>query len=420
MSAEASELSSADVAFLADFAAMSRFGATAGGGVDRQAATPEDGQVRAWFTALLRRNGFEVRLDEIGNLYGLVEFTPGAPYVLFGSHLDSQPLAGRYDGAYGVLTAAYAVIRVLERHRAAGTRPRYNLAVVDWFNEEGCRFKPSMMGSGVVTGKLPLEVALATADPRGVTVGDALAALDATGDFDLPPVAGYAEIHIEQGPSMEEAGVTIGAVAETWCAYKYEVVVHGEQGHTGSMRMADRRDALLGAAHLITAVNDLIGHFPVEALHTTVSELYLEPNSPVTIAREVRMLVDLRAETTELLEQAFALLRQRIAEIEEGTRTAIEILGSSVWRSSPFPEAGVALVEAAAAEFGLTHARVKTLAGHDATNVKDIAPTVLVFVPSVDGISHNEREFTSDDDMLAGLHVFERVVRDLAEGALDG
>lgn len=406
-------------AFLADFETMSGFGATAGGGVDRQAATADDAAVRGWFAGLLGAHGFAVRRDAIGNLYGLAEFTPGAPYVLFGSHLDSQPLAGKYDGAYGVLAAAHAASRVVAAHRAAGTAPKYNIAVVDWFNEEGCRFKPSMMGSGVVTGKLALEAALATVDPRGVTVGEALDAIGERGEFEPPRVVGYGEIHIEQGPSMDESGVTIGAVAETWCAYKYEVVVRGEQGHTGSMRMADRRDALLGAAHLITAVNDLIEGFPVEALHTTVSELYVEPNSPVTIAREVRMLVDLRAETTDILEEAFAALRARIEQIQERTRTTIEIVSSSIWRSGPFVEAGVRLVEDAAHALGHSVTRVKTLAGHDATNVKDVAPTVLVFVPSVGGVSHNEREFTSDDDLVAGLDVFERVVAAIADGALD-
>jgi N-carbamoyl-L-amino-acid hydrolase len=309
---------------------------------------------------------------------------------------------------------------VISAHRSAGTRPTYNIALVDWFNEEGSRFKPSMMGSGVLTGKLPLDVALGATDPHGVTVQQALDALGTRGDFTLEPPAGYAEIHIEQGPSMEDAGVTIGAVAATWCAYKYEIVVRGEQGHTGSARMATRKDALLAAAHLVTAINDLVDDHEVETLHTSVGELYVWPNSPVTIAREVRLLADLRAEDTDLLEAAFATLQGRMRDIEAKTGTSIEILSSSIWRSSPFDETGVRLVEAASTALGLVNGRVKTLAGHDATNMKDITPTVLVFVPSVDGISHNEREFTRDDDMLAGLSVFERVVAAIADGALDG
>lgn len=405
--------------FLRDFAQMSTYGASAAGGVHREAATDADADVRAWFTGLLEAHGFDIRLDAIGNLFGLVEFTPGAPYVLFGSHLDSQPFGGRYDGAYGVLAAAHAAFRVVDAHRAAGTTPKYNIAVIDWFNEEGSRFKPSMMGSAVHIGKIPLAKALATTDPKGVTVEDALRRIGGIGTDVIPTLAGYAEIHIEQGPAMYDTGVTIGAVAETWCAYKYDVIVRGEQGHTGSMRMADRRDALLGAAHLIVAVNELIEHFPVEHLHTAVAELYVEPNSPVTIAREARMFIDLRAETTEILEQAFAILQQRIAAIETATRTSVEFLAADVWRSSPFVEAGVRLVESAAEELGLTHARVKTLAGHDATNVKEQTPTVLVFIPSVDGISHNEREFSTDADLLAGLDVFERVVAGIADGAID-
>ncbi|MCR2762483.1 M20 family metallo-hydrolase [Microbacterium sp. zg.B48] len=405
--------------FLADFALMSTFGATAGGGVERQAATPEDGQVRAWLTDLFRKSGFEVHLDGIGNLYGLIEFSPGADYVLFGSHLDSQPMAGKYDGAYGVLAAFHAVVRVAEAHRAAGTMPKYNLAVVDWFNEEGSRFKPSMMGSAVYSGKLSIDEALSISDSGGVSVRDALTALDAVGDFTLPPIAGYAEIHIEQGPSMDDSGVKIGAVAATWCAYKYEVAVQGEQGHTGSMRMASRKDALLGAAHLITAVNELVDDFEQETLHTTVSELYVLPNSPVTIAREVRLHIDMRAENTEILDRALALLLAKIELLEQRTRTAVQFLASNTWRSGTFVEAGVKLVEDAADELGHSHARVKTLAGHDATNIKDLVPTVLVFVPSIDGISHNERELTSDIDMLAGVDVFERIVHAIVTGALD-
>lgn len=406
--------------FLEDFLRMSAIGATRGGGVERQAATPEDGEVRAWFRDLLIGHGFDVRLDSIGNVFGLFAFTPGAPYVLFGSHLDSQPLAGKYDGAYGVLGATHAAVRTIAAHRDAGTVPKFNIAVVNWFNEEGSRFKPSMMGSAVYTGKLDLDTALDTTDPHGVSVRDALQLLEVgAGGAERPAIAAYAEIHIEQGSSMQELGVTIGAVASTWCAHKYEVVVHGEQGHTGSMRMSERQDALLGAAHLITAVNALIADFPTDTLHTTVSELYLEPNSPVTIAREVRMHIDLRAQSSSELEQAFSRLRERITGIERATRTRVEVRSSSVWQSSRFAEAGVRLVEEAADDLGFACARVNTLAGHDATNVKDIVPTVLVFVPSVDGISHNEREFTSNQDMLAGLDVFTRVVAALTDGALD-
>jgi len=405
--------------FLEDFSRLSAFGATARGGVDRLAATPAHAELRSWLRELLTDLGFDVRFDAIGNLFGLAELTPGAPFVLFGSHTDSQPLAGKYDGAYGVLAAVHAAATVVAEHRERGTAPRFNIAVVDWFNEEGARFKPSMMGSGVFSGKLPLEKALATLDPHGIAVEDALAASGFLGDFAFPQLAAYGEIHIEQGRSMHESGTTIGAVAATWSAYKYDIVVHGEQGHTGSARMGDRQDALLAGAHVVTAVNDLIREFPADALHTSVGEFTVLPNSPVTIAREVQLLADLRAESTVLLDRAYGLLEARLREVEERTRTRIEIRSRSVWQSGPFLEAGVRLVEEEAASRALEHARVKTLAGHDATNIKDLVPTVLMFIPSVDGVSHNEREFTEDEDMLRGLEVFEQVVRRLSDGELE-
>jgi len=400
--------------FLADFAVLSAIGATPGGGVERQAATAEDGQMRDWFSRWLRDRGFEVRTDPVGNLIGLCELAAGAPYILVGSHLDSQPLAGRFDGAYGVLAGAHAAYRVTEALRAAGTEPRFNLAVIDWFNEEGSRFKPSMMGSGVHTGVLPLAAALATRDPRGISVREALADIGYLGTGTLPEVAGYAEVHIEQGPGMEASGTTIGAVDRTWCANKYEVVVTGEQSHTGSTPMAMRRDALLSAARLVVAVNELTASVGDGELHTSVGELTVEPNSPVVVAREVRLLMDIRSSDSGLNARAFALLEQRIADIEAATRTSIDIVSRSVWASGPFPASGIKLVEEVADELALPRGRVATLAGHDATNMNAVVPTLLFFVPSAGGISHAEREFTRDEDLVAGLSVMTGVLGRLA------
>jgi len=400
--------------FLTDFRKMSTFGATPGGGVERQAASAADGENRAWFTAWLVENGFEVKVDAIGNIFGLIETVPGAPYVVVGSHLDSQPLAGRFDGAYGVLAAAHAVRSIA----ASDTPARFNLAVVDWFNEEGSRFKPSMMGSAVLTGTLAVEKALATTDPTGTTVAEALDAIDGRGNFGGLDVAAYLEIHVEQGRELEDTGTTIGLVSTTWTAHKLEVVVTGEQSHTGAARMVDRRDALYGAAELIVAVRRLIDGFEPEQLHTAVSEMYLDPNSPVAIAREVRLLVDVRSPERALLETAVAQLRERMTEIEELAKVEIEVRGLVEWSSGPFLEEGILLAAAEAERLGYTHRRSATVAGHDATNMKEVVPTVMLFVPSVDGISHNEREFTSDNDMLAGLEVFTAVLGRVASGAL--
>ncbi|MEB0288114.1 M20 family metallo-hydrolase [Cryobacterium sp. 10I1] len=407
-------------ALLADFHTMSEFGATSGGGVDRQAASAADGQTRSWFSAWLADRGFRVEVDTIGNIFGLLELVPGAPYVLFGSHLDSQPLAGRYDGAYGVLAAGHAAHRAHRDLAASGITPRYNIAVVDWFNEEGSRFKPSMMGSAVFTGRLDLEVALATTDPRGTSVREALDAIGGRGGFVGPDVAGYAEIHVEQGRTLEDAGVPIGVVASTWCAYKYEIVVLGEQSHTGSTLMRDRRDALLGASKLVVAINELVREFDDEVLHASVGEFTVGPNSPVTIAREVRLLADLRARESSILASAFEILQQRMRAIESETGVRIEVLASSIWESGPFLETGLAITETAAEQLGLDSMRVLTLAGHDATNLKETVPVILIFVPSMDGVSHNEKEFTHDTDLVAGARVLTEVVKRLALGDFAG
>lgn len=405
--------------FLNDFRRMSEFGGTPSGGVDRQAASAADGENRAWFAGWLADEGFTVRKDPIGNIFGLIELVPAAPYVLVGSHLDSQPLAGRFDGAYGVLAGAHAVgtiaAAVAEGRRAA----RFNLAVVDWFNEEGSRFKPSMMGSAVHTGVLPLDRALSTPDPTGITVAEALDAIEGRGDFGGLEVAAYLEIHVEQGRELEETGTRIGLVATTWTAHKLEVVVTGEQSHTGATRMIDRRDALYGAAELIVAVRALTEGFEPEALHTAVSEMYLAPNSPVTIAREVRLLIDIRSPDRGTLDTAVERLRTRMTEIEQKARVDIEVLGLVEWSSGPFLEEGITLAASEAERLGFSHRRSATVAGHDATNMKEIVPTVMLFVPSVDGISHNEREFTSDDDLVAGLDVLTAVLGRVAAGDLE-
>lgn len=408
--------------FLADFAVMSSHGATPGGGVERQAASSGDHATRAWFGRWLTEHGFTEAIDAVGNQFGTRELVPGAPYVLVGSHLDSQPLGGRYDGAYGVLAGAHAAARVVELAREGTLTPRFNVAVVNWFNEEGSRFTPSMMGSSVFTGKLDAATALATTDPSGVSVAEALsqghaAATDAA--LGLDAVAQYAEIHIEQGKSMEENDITIGLVDRTWAASKYRVTVHGAQSHTGSTRMADRRDALYGASLAISAAREITEEFPEGALHSSVSELTVLPNSPVTIAREVTMNLDLRSPDEAVLAAAMTMLDERLAAAAERSRTEIDRVLTHRWGLLAYHPEGVELARASARELGLSHTEVMTVAGHDSTNMKDVVPTVMLFVPSVDGVSHNEGEFTRDEDAVAGVDLFTDVLRRLVAGELE-
>lgn len=408
-----------DTSFLADWAVHSGFGAVPGtNGVDRQAASAADGEQRKWFAELLESHGFTVRRDAIGNQFALLELVPGAPYVLTGSHMDSQPTAGRFDGAYGVMASAHACIRLANEFRETPEGARFNLAVVNWFNEEGSRFKPSMMGSSVFTGKLALEEALATVDPLGISVRDALDAIDERGDFSDLPVASYAEIHVQQGRSMEEDEVTIGLVNATWAAHKFEFKVTGAQAHSGATAMADRRDALLGAARLVVAARELVDRFEPGELHTACGELNVYPNSPVVVASEVSLLIDLRSPNAEVIRAAAASLQQTIERVQREDRVAIEVVAEHSWDQNPYPEAGVELARDTADELGLPSARVMTVAGHDSTNMKDSVPTVMLFVPSVDGVSHNLDEFTRDEDLLAGVDHLTGVMRKLAGGAL--
>ena len=403
--------------FLTDFVEMSRHGATPGGGVDRQAGTPEDHAVRAWFGQWLAGHGMREVVDAAGNQFGLVELTPGAPWLLLGSHLDSQPLAGRFDGAYGVLAAAHAVARVAAEVQAQGTSSPVNLAVVNWFNEEGSRFTPSMMGSAVYTGLLDLETALRTRDSAGTTVAEALADSAPAGPADLVPlldrVAGYAEIHVEQGRILEESGVQIGLVNATWAAAKYLVTVNGEQSHTGSARMEDRRDALYGAALLIAAARELTDEFEPGQLHSSVSQVQVLPNSPVTIARQVVMNLDLRSPDEKALARAMELLDKRITDVQATARTSVSLDLTHRWGLNPYQSEGVQLAREAAESLGLSHMELMTVAGHDSTNMKDRVPTVMLFVPSVDGISHNEAEYTRAEDALNGVELLTEVTRRL-------
>lgn len=408
--------------FLQDFADMSRFGATAGGGIDRQAGTPDDRDVRAWFSDQVTRRGGTVQFDEIGNQFGLFELSPGAPYVLIGSHMDSQPLAGRFDGSYGVLAGLHAVAAVHEESqaRSSGEEAEINLAVVNWFNEEGSRFTPSMMGSSVFTGVLPLEKALASTDRNGVTVSDALAEAEWQPVAQTPDIASYAEIHVEQGRILEDTDTTIGLVTATWGARKFTVTVHGEQGHTGSTLMADRHDALFGASLIISAVRRMTDLCEPGQLQASVSQFSLEPNSPVTIAREVTMNVDLRSPDSSILQWADDRVSDIIAEAEKEARVSVDRALTHRWDLNPYPAEGVDLARGAAEDLGLSNREIYTVAGHDSTNMKEKVPTVMLFVPSVEGISHNEAELTGDDDMISGVELLTEVVRRLVATAHSG
>lgn len=405
-------------AFLSDFHHVATIGATANKGVDRQAATAEDALTRHWFAAWVNDAGWELRVDGIGNMFGLVEWVPGAPYVIIGSHLDSQPLGGRFDGAYGVVAALHAARRLQEEVAAGGAVPRFNLAVVNWFNEEGGRFAPSIMGSSVYAGLLDCGQMLDVTDLQGVTVRDALAGIGFLGTSEAPDAAAYAEIHIEQGRILEREGISIGLVDSSWYTQKLDIEVLGEQSHTGATAMADRHDALVAASKIILMVHDVTKEFADEAIVSSVGQLTLEPNSPIVVARRVHLVADLRSADPEIVKEARAKLLKDIDILAREHDIKVNVKDFDIRPIRRFPEAGLELADKVAANLGLPARRIQTMAGHDSVAMNTVAPSVMLFIPSVDGVSHCEREFTTDDDMVAGVDMLTGVARELVAGAL--
>ncbi|MFC7861417.1 M20 family metallo-hydrolase [Arthrobacter koreensis] len=405
-------------AFLKDFHDVASIGATAANGVDRQAATAEDKQTRDWFATYAETRGWEVRVDSIGNMFALIELVPGAPYVLVGSHLDSQPLGGRFDGAYGVIAGLHAASRITERLQAAGGTPVFNLAVVNWFNEEGGRFAPSIMGSSVFAGLMDEEAMLEVRDLAGISVREALSGIGYLGTDPRPEVASYAEIHIEQGRILEREQLPLGAVDYSWYTQKLDIEVLGEQSHTGATAMADRHDALVAASKVVLLVHDVTKKFADEALVSSVGRMTLEPNSPIVVARRVHLVADLRSASPEIVAEARASLLADIDAIAREHDITINVNDFDIRGIQYYPEEGLELAEKVAAELGLGIRRIQTMAGHDSVALNRIAPTVMMFIPSVDGVSHCEREFTTDEDMVAGLDALTELGWKLIHGAL--
>ena len=399
--------------FMSDFDTVSSIGATANGGVHREAATADDGRTRRFLADWFDRHGLTTVVDSVGNMFGTVEFVPGAPYVLVGSHLDSRPTAGKYDGAYGVLAAAHAAYQVIECVERGSVTPQFNLAVVNWFNEEGSRFSPSLMGSGVFIGKFDAEDILKATDRAGIGVRDALSNIGFHGNGTPPETVSYAEIHIEQGPILETEGATIGIVTANWAARKYSITVHGEQSHTGATHMALRHDALVGASKVVLATRELTTQFPDGLLLASVGQFDVEPNSPIVVPSKVTMAIDVRSSDPDVLEQAHDML---LAAIAQETEVHISIDTSALRPSTRYQSEGVELAEEAAKDLGLSYRRMLTMAGHDSVNLKDVVPTVMLFVPSVDGISHSEKELTRESDLLDGVKMLTETVARMVRG----
>jgi N-carbamoyl-L-amino-acid hydrolase len=382
---------------------LARIGATAKGGVCRLALTDLDRQGRDLFVQWAKEAGCTVRIDEVGNIFARRKGRDDSlPPVMTGSHIDTQPTGGKFDGNFGVL-AGLEVLRTLNDR---GIQTQAPLEVVVWTNEEGSRFVPVMMGSGVFTGAFPLEHVLGQTDTEGKTVGDELKKIGYAGTTPCRhfPIKAYFEAHIEQGPILEASdtviGVVTGALGQRW----YDVVVTGMEAHAGPTPMELRKDALLAAATLVQNVNQIaLSHAP--HARATVGWLDVYPNSRNVIPGTVKFSVDMRAADDEVLGSMDWALKAACAKLQEEGRVRAEVKQVVYFPPQPFDTEQVGAVRNAAAQLGFSHKDIVSGAGHDAVYLAGVTPTAMIFIPCKDGISHNEIEDALPEHIEAGCNV---------------
>jgi N-carbamoyl-L-amino-acid hydrolase len=380
---------------------LARIGATAKGGVRRLTLGEDDRRGRDRFVQWCKEARLEVDFDGIGNIFARRPGTdPGLPPVAMGSHLDSQPSGGKFDGAYGVM-AGLEVVRTLND---AGIRTRAPLEVVSWTNEEGSRFVPTLMGSGVFAGIFPLDKVLEEKDIDGISVREALADTGYAGKAKPHRLGAYFEAHIEQGPVLEQTkttiGVVLGALGQRW----FDGAITGQDSHAGPTPMETRKDALLAASRLVIEVNRIATTFPDYA-RGTVGFMQVRPNSRNVVPGEVRMTVDLRNAKDATLSAMVEELNGKVALIGKETRTEIALTEVVYFPPSEFAPDLVDSVREGSKTFGYSHRDIVSGAAHDAVYMARIAPTAMVFVPCEGGISHNELESARPGDIAAGCNV---------------
>ncbi|MCZ6533080.1 MAG: Zn-dependent hydrolase [SAR324 cluster bacterium] len=384
-------------------AEMAKLGATPAGGNKRLALSDEDKAGRELFVSWAREAGCEISIDSMGNIFARRPGTQAeAEPVMSGSHLDTQPTGGRFDGVYGVL-AALEVLRSLNDGDVQTARP---VEAVVWTNEEGSRFQPAMMGSGVFAGVLDQDRVYATVDQDGKSVGDELERIGYKGD--LPAQArsihAYLEAHIEQGPVLEEEGSTIGVVTGIQGMKWLKATVRGMNAHAGTTPMEVRRDPLLGAARMVDAIDRTTRALRPDAV-ATVGEFSVGPGSINVINQEVRFSIDIRCPDEPVLEEQKKRVLAACGEISGDMGLELDI--EEIWHVPPTVFHGniVDAVEEAASALGLPGKRMISGAGHDAKCLAEICPTGMIFIPCKDGISHNETEDILQEHATAGADV---------------
>ncbi len=391
--------------------ALAEIGATARGGSNRQALTDQDRDGRELFLSWARDAGCSIRLDQIGNLFLHRPGTRDLPPVLTGSHLDTQPTGGRFDGILGVL----AGLEVIDTLNDADIQTDHPIEVVVWTNEEGVRFDAAMMGSAVWSGAMPLEEARALVDRAGRSVGDELQRLGYGGSEPARPfpVAAAFELHIEQGPVLEDAGIAIGVVTGVQHMSRHRIVVEGQECHAGPTPMTLRRDPVMALARFLPAIYAAADAHAPEG-RVTVGFLDARPGSGNTVPGRLEVTVDIRhpdkAHYDAMVSSVAASVAHACADL------ALPVTQTRFWHAPgvTFTDHCIAAVRHAAATTGQEVMELVSGAGHDACNLARVAPTSMIFVPCRGGISHNESEWASPEHCAAGANVLLHAMLELA------
>lgn len=392
-----------------DYAAI---GATENGGLHRLALTDEDRAARDQLVADAEELGLDVRVDGIGNVFARRAGTdPDAAPVLIGSHLDSQPYGGRFDGQLGVLVALEALRSMADE----GVETRRPIELVNWTNEEGSRYQHAMLGSAVFTGATSLSEARSLTDDDGLSVGEELERIgyDGSDSVDIDGVHANLELHVEQGPTLEAHGKRVGVVDGVFGMAWLNATVHGDSDHAGPSPMHTRRDALVAATEAIGGIRALPNRLSADAV-ATVGRLRVEPDSINVIPDLAEFTIDVRSYDDDVVDRAVeaAEFELRTACEREGTTYDLE----EIWHI-PHTEFSPRVRDAlsgAAADHDVAFEHVKSGAGHDAKYLNDVTDSGMLFVPSVDGKTHNEAEFTRWEDVVAGANVFATAAATLA------
>jgi N-carbamoyl-L-amino-acid hydrolase len=393
--------------------ALAEIGATPAGGVNRQALS--EGEIAAWrrVIAWAREAGMTPATDAAGNLFlTLAGRDRTVPPLLIGSHLDSQPTGGKFDGAAGVMAALEATVSLAER----GGIPARDVIVVAWMNEEGSRFAPGMMGSEAFTGRRSVEAIRSARDADGISVGDALDRLHAAFP-DLPhkplgfPASAYLELHIEQGPLLEAAKQVIGVVTGIQGKKTYQVIVEGAEGHAGTLDQRERRDALASFARMASALHAEIGTVDAD-IKFTIGRVVVEPNAPSVVPSRVTFSIDLRHPDNAVLDAAGA----RVAALCESHAApcAVTVKPLVDAPSNEFDPHLRERIAQAAREQDFPAMPILSAAGHDARHLAKVCPSAMIFIPCRDGASHVEHEWAEPDHVAAGAAVLAQVMAEIA------